>query len=368
MTIDRPFGRIDAGPRPRGIVREAPAIGVVAIGRNEGRRLAECLSSIHVRPDIPTVYVDSGSTDGSVALARTMGVEVVELEPVPLFTAAMARNAGLERLVESTPDLAYVMFLDGDCTLAPGWLEAAAARLDDDPTLAVVAGRRRERGARQSVFRRLMDIEWNTPVGELDACGGDAAMRVRAFRELGGFEPSLPAGEEPELCHRLRSRGWRIVRLDAEMTSHDMGEAAAGPWWRRNVRHGYAAQDMARRFPEAAGPYRRQILSAWTWGAVVPGCLLVAAVLGARLTGWPPMACGLLASLIYPVQAVRIARTVHFGAPDLSTAMTHGVAMLLAKWPHLLGQLAYLRDRRNGRSPRHIEYRHSRRVAESRAD
>jgi hypothetical protein len=193
-------------------------------------------------------------------------------------------------------------------------------------------------------------------------------MRVRAFRELGGFEPSLPAGEEPELCHRLRSRGWRIVRLDAEMTSHDMGEAAAGPWWRRNVRHGYAALDMARRFPGAAGPYRRQILGAWTWGAVVPVGLLVAALLGARLTGWPPMDCGLLASLIYPVQAVRIARTVRFGAPDLPTALTHGVAMLVAKWPHLLGQLAYLRDRLKGRSPRNIEYRHSRRGVEYRGD
>src|SRR5947209_5717145 len=105
---------------PPGGGRGASAIGVVAIGRNEGPRLAECLSSARGRADIPIVYVDSNSTDGSASLARAMGVEVVELGLGPLFTAAMARNAGLERLAALAPNLDYVMFLDGDCTLVPG--------------------------------------------------------------------------------------------------------------------------------------------------------------------------------------------------------------------------------------------------------
>jgi GT2 family glycosyltransferase len=366
VATDEPPGTADPGERRSGAGRGTSAIGVVTIGRNEGRRLAECLTSILAHPELPIVYVDSSSTDGSADLGRAMGIEVVALEPGPRFTAAMARNAGFERLAAVAPELDYVMFLDGDCTLAPGWLDRAVAELDDDPGLAVVTGRRRERDARLSIFRRLMDIEWCTPVGEVEACGGDAAMRVRPFRHLGGFEPTLPAGEEPEFCHRLRCRGWRILRADVEMSCHDMGEASAGPWWRRNVRHGYAAGDVARRFPGPAGPYRRQVISAWTWGALAPLCVLVAAVLGPRLSGWSPASCGLIASLIYPVQALRIAREARSRSPDLATAMAHGVAMLVAKWPHLLGQLAFLRDRLKGRSPRYIEYRRSRRSVESR--
>ena len=56
-------------------------LGVVAIGRNEGERLRCCLNSV-VGRGLPVVYVDSSSTDSSVELARSMGVEVVELDSV----------------------------------------------------------------------------------------------------------------------------------------------------------------------------------------------------------------------------------------------------------------------------------------------
>jgi len=49
------------------------AIDAVVIGRNEGERLVACLASLggEIRR---AVYVDSGSTDGSVAAARAAGV------------------------------------------------------------------------------------------------------------------------------------------------------------------------------------------------------------------------------------------------------------------------------------------------------
>src|SRR6476660_3526039 len=84
-----------------------PDVAVVAIGRNEGERLQRCLES--VRPQCETiVYVDSGSDDGSVDLARGLGVEVVELDMSIPFTAARARNEGLRRLRELRPSLEYV--------------------------------------------------------------------------------------------------------------------------------------------------------------------------------------------------------------------------------------------------------------------
>jgi GT2 family glycosyltransferase len=342
------------------VARAGSSVGVVAIGRNEGARLSDCLLS--ARDAGHAVYVDSGSSDGSVALARGLGFEVVELAPDRPYTPARARNAGVERLRAAAPGLDYVMFLDGDCTLSEGWLARAAAELDRNPGVAVVCGRRREARPGRSVFHRLMDVEWDGPVGDVRSCGGDAAVRVRAFLEAGGFEPGLPAGEEPELCHRLLGRGWRVVRIPAEMTAHDLGEATLGSWWRRNVRHGYTSADVSRRFPGPAGPYRRFLVSAWAWGVAAPTAITAVAVCGPAVAGLPGMACGLLAALLYPAQVLRLAWGVRPRVADTATALAHGLATLAAKWAHLAGQLVYLRDVAAGRSPRFLEYRPSRMV------
>ena len=195
-----------------------PRIAAVAIGRNEGERLRRCLASMQGRVG-RIVYVDSGSTDGSLDAAAAAGAQVVSLDLALPFTAARARNEGFALLGHEAP--AYVQFVDGDCELQPGWLETASAFLDNHPDVAAVCGRRRERHPGQSLYNRLIDCEWDTPVGETRACGGDVLMRRDAFRAVGGFDPALIAGEEPELCVRLRAAGWRIWRLDAEMTLHD---------------------------------------------------------------------------------------------------------------------------------------------------
>ena len=183
-------------------------VGVVVIGRNEGERLRQCLASV-TRPGCCVVYVDSGSTDGSVDLARTMGAEVVELASADGFTAARAQNVGFERLLNCDANVKFVQFVDGDCVVDAGWIEAARAALVSLPTAAVICGRRRERYPDASIYNRLCDIEWDTAVGEASECGGDAMMRVEAFRAAGGFNGALIAGEEPELCVRLRAAGGR---------------------------------------------------------------------------------------------------------------------------------------------------------------
>lgn len=231
-------------PRP-GPDREAPPgrVGAVIIGRNEGARLLACLDSF---PDWvrPLVYVDSGSTDGSVAAARAAGAEVMALDMSQPFTAARARNAGFARMRElGTPD--FVQFVDGDCRIQPGWIEAAEAFLASRPEVAVVCGRRREIRPDASVWNRLCDAEWDTPVGEARACGGDALMRVDAVAGVGGYDPSLIAGEEPELCVRLRQAGWKVWRIDREMTLHDAAMTRVGQWWKRTRRGGHAFAEGA---------------------------------------------------------------------------------------------------------------------------
>ena len=315
----------------------ATRVAAVVIGRNEGARLMTALDSLAGRAG-RVIYVDSGSTDDSVAAARARGAEVVALDMTRPFTAARARNAGLAALSPEPPD--FVQFMDGDCELRPGWLAAAVAVLDDDPGLGAVGGRRRERAPSASVYNRLCDAEWDTPIGPALALGGDMLVRHAAIAGIGGFRDDLIAGEEPEMCVRLRKAGWRIRRLDAEMTLHDAAMTRLTQWWRRNRRAGHA-------FAEGAAlhglpPERHWVAEtrrAVVWGALLP----VAAVAGAALT---PAALVLLAA--YPAQLVRLARRM---------GTERAAFILLGRFPEAQGVLEYWLGRWRGRRRGLIEYK-----------
>lgn len=305
----------------------APRLGAVLIGRNEGARLLRCLESIRgAATDV--VYVDSGSTDGSVAAARAAGAEVVVLDTAQPFTAARARNAGLDRLRQGPlPD--YIQFIDGDCELQPGWTHTALAFLEANPKAAVACGRRRERFPEASVYNRLCDAEWNTPVGEARACGGDALMRRAALDQVGGYNPALIAGEEPELCARLRQTGWQVWRLDHEMTLHDAAMTRFSQWWRRTRRAGHAYAEGAALHggpPERLGVAGRN--RALIWGAGLP----LLALTGCLLT---PLSQLLL--LAWPAQILRLAAREGFDR----TAWERGLFLTLGKIPEALGVLEY---------------------------
>jgi len=332
-------------------------LGVVAIGRNEGERLRRCLESLEGR-GYPTVYVDSGSDDGSVGLARSMAVEVVELDLARPFSAARARNEGYQRLRSIASGVRYVLFVDGDCEVAESWPERARAELEARPEAAVVCGRRRELFPERSIYNRLADLEWDTPVGEAVACGGDSVVRAEAFGAVGGFDPSAAAGEEPELCRRLRLAGWTVWRVDAEMTRHDLGMTRFRQWWRRSYRSGYNGLDIQTRFPEGdqvfAGDLRRSRAWGLGWPTLVAGGGVAGGLIGGPAAG--AAVAGLLA-LTLPMQVARLALKVRDRVDGPGTAAAFGALNMLAKWANLAGQVDYLRDRRRGRTARLIEYK-----------
>lgn len=322
-------------------------VGVVTIGRNEGERLRRCFDSLARAGAREIVYVDSGSRDGSIALARARGIEVVELDMSEPFSAARARNAGFARLRSRAPELRYVQFIDGDCELVESWMGHAAAWLEVNPTAAVACGRRRERHPRSSIYNLLCDIEWDTPVGQAGSCGGDAMIRAAAFAAVCGFRPDVVAGEEPELCARLRQAGWTIWRLDAEMTLHDAAMTRFAQWWRRSVRAGYAYAGFAALHggrPERLGV--RESMRIWGWALGLP---LAAAVIAAVTGAW-----GALLLLLYPVQVVRLALR---GTRSPRDNWRYAFFLTLAKFPECLGQLKYLVERSAGRPARLIEYK-----------
>lgn len=333
-------------------------IGVVAIGRNEGDRLRRCLDSVAGRARA-IVYVDSGSTDGSVELARSRSVEVVALDMSIPFTAARARNEGLERLLQITPDVPFVQFVDGDCEIVPGWLERAAGELESRPDVAVVCGRRRERFPDASVYNRLCDMEWDTPLGEADACGGDALMRVEPLRKSGGYRAALIAGEEPELCVRLREAGWKIVRLDAEMTLHDAAMTRFGQWWKRAVRAGHAFAEVSwlhRDSPKRI--WARETRSNWVWGLLAPlvGLALFVALFVFVSAYWA-LGFLLLLALGYSLLAYRVYRYRRGRGDTPDDAGSYAIFCVLGKFAHAAGQSRFHVNRLLARQSTLIEYK-----------
>lgn len=324
------------------------AIAVVAIGRNEGDRLKICLASV-LKTDFVkvVVYVDSGSSDGSADYARSQGCEVVDLDMSMPFTAARARNAGFARATACVSDLAYVQFVDGDCELLPYWLTDARIALDANPVIGAVCGRLRERYPQKSIYNQMCDIEWNTPVGEAKACGGIALFRVAAFASCTGFLVTLIAGEEPELCIRLRAAGWKIVRIDQDMALHDAAMVHFHQWWSRSTRAGYAfAEGAALHGGPPEYHWVRESRSARMWGAVLPAAVIaLTMVVG-------PWALALL--LAYPAQMLRIYRRVKDSLPS---AGWYATLLVVGKLPEAAGQLRFLLNRALGKRSALIEYK-----------
>lgn len=323
-------------------------IGIVAIGRNEGPRLRQCLESVVGQADV-IVYVDSGSTDGSVELARSLGVHVVELDLSIPFTAARARNTGLARLLEIDPQVELVQFVDGDCEVVSGWLDRAQQELAAHPEVVVVCGRRRERFPDASVYNRLCDLEWDTPIGEAKACGGDAMMRVSALKQVGGYNPTLIAGEEPELCVRLRQNGGKIWRLDAEMTRHDAQMLRFGQWWKRSIRAGHAYAEGA--WLHGAPPEKhwvKETRSIRLWGGIIPLLAIATAPFTAGLS--------LLLLLGYPLIGYRIYQYMQRTGRSSQDAALYALACLIGKFPQLQGQLKFYLSKLLNRRSTLIEY------------
>jgi GT2 family glycosyltransferase len=347
LRSESDFRRQYAWHEDRAAASAVTAFGVVAIGRNEGDRLKRCLESVRGLPN-GLVYVDSGSTDDSIAIAKGCAATVVELDLRMPFTAARARNEGFQKLIQMQPALDYVFFVDGDCEVIPGWLEKARQFLDQHEDVAVVAGLRRERFPDKSIYNLLIDIEWREyPFGDVKICGGDALIRVSALQQVKGYRADLICGEEPEMCFRLRQAGWRIWRLHDPMALHDAAMYRFGQWWTRAVRGGYAFALGASL--HGASPDRYSVFEssrAWLWALGIP---LVTLILVATWSGW-----GLLLLLIYPLQVARLARRSKQSARE---NWWRGAALVLGKFPEMVGQIKFIINRIRGAQTGLIEYK-----------
>jgi GT2 family glycosyltransferase len=330
------------GPRmPRSI---RTRVAVIVIGRNEGLRLGACLASLAGES---VIYTDSGSVDGSPAVARAAGAQVVELAPP--YSAARGRNAALAALHADMPE--YVQFIDGDCELDAGWLAEACKCLDANPATAAVAGILSERHPESSIYNRLCNLEWQAPAGRTLAVGGIALYRTAALAQTGPFDPDIAAGEEPELCLRLRDAGWTLRRIDVLMARHDANLLRFGQWWRRVVRGGCGAMEVyLYTRGKIFGPLVRR---AWMWGFMLPllgiGLAALLALLGNVAIA---LSVALVLAAVYIAQAARMAWQGMRQGLTPSDAAAFGALSVISKLAEMWGIIQHLKRAHRRRTTR----------------
>ncbi|MEQ9407447.1 MAG: glycosyltransferase [Fuerstiella sp.] len=331
-------------------------VGVVVIGRNEGERLKRCLHSIAADCDA-VVYVDSGSTDGSVEFARSLSVDVVDLDMSRPFTMARGRNTGFQQLLERFPTIELVQFVDGDCEVAAGWIEAAVDFLDRETDVVAVCGRRREQRPEASIFNKLCDVEWDAPPGYSRSCGGDAMFRAAALASAGGFNESMIAGEEGELCFRLRAAGGKILRVSNEMTRHDAAMTKWSQWLKRNVRGGHAFAEGAWLHGNSDEKYNiKQTRSALFWGCLTPLITVACVVLALLVSPWIWLAVA-LSIAAYLMLSFRVYSDSRRRGRDLQLSVMRAACCVIGKLPEAMGVLKFQANRLLGKRSELIEYK-----------
>ena len=324
-------------------------VSVVVIGRNEGERLVRCLASIAAMDSagisIETIYVDSASTDNSPQRATALGARVIQVNPARP-SAALGRNAGWRAASGE-----FVLFLDGDTQLHPRFVRRALEEMRD-PAVAVIWGHRRESSPQQSVYVRVLDLDWIYAPGVSDFCGGDALMRRDVLEAVGGFDASLIAGEEPELCRRIRAGGNTILHIDAPMTLHDLAINHFSAYWKRAFRAGHAYAEISSRYNGSDDPLWR----AEARRNLIHGSLILSMLILLPLAPiWPFMGLSVATGALALIS--RTFRRCACKTSNPETRLLYSLHSHFQQIPILMGQIGYHRDRCFGRKRKLVEYK-----------
>lgn len=318
------------------ITDNTATIGIVVIGRNESRRLLLSLKSMQ-SSHCPLVYVDSGSADRSVSIAEPLVDSVLELEPARPFSAARARNEGFETITTLYPALQFVQFVDGDCVLSEGWLDAAQKSMLRDRKRAVIVGHLQECNPDASVYNRLCAMEWKSPPGDLKnfgALGGIFMVRTNVFRALNGFNTNVIAGEDSEFGVRLSLAGYTVTKIDHPMAIHDANMTTFPQWWKRSVRAGHAIGQRAYlNGKTSVKDCVQERKSTLFWGLLLPLLVLLLLI--------PTRGVSLLILLAYLVLAFKVYLFRRNQHESVSDAIIYANFIVLAKFANGWGLLKF---------------------------
>ena len=192
-------------------------IAAIITCRDLGRTLLEALSSVErqTRPSAEIVIVDDGSTQiytrQLLSRLERNGVRVAQAAG---RSAASARNLGA-RLTSAE----YLVCLDADDVLEPGYFEAAGSRLDADAKIAFVSCAMRAFGAASYVWSPSRPT-----FVDAVATGGvphaSTMMRRRLWETIGGFDENLPSFELLDFWASAIKHGFEGVILDEPLLNY----------------------------------------------------------------------------------------------------------------------------------------------------
>jgi GT2 family glycosyltransferase len=305
-------------------------VGIIVIGRNEGDRLKRSLQSV-IALDLPTIYADSGSTDQSVKYAESLGISVVKVDMSIPPNASRARNLGFQQLLLKYPYIEYVQFLDGDSRLIKEWIHEGLEIFFENPPVAIVCGTIHEDMQSPSVYSRLFELEWRKTNGEIAACSGIMLIRSSVFNDVKGFDPQIIAAEDDDLCIRVRQKGWKILKIESHMATHEANISSFSQGF-TSERH-----------------FVRQTLSAIAWGFILPLCALVPVF-------WTH-GRSLLFLFGYPILFFRILYNSYKKNWTLNEGLLYAFYGTIAKFAHVIGIVKYLWDKIRGKQAKIIEYK-----------
>jgi len=328
-----------------------PLLSVVIIGRNEGERLERCIQSVQAMndpPDMEIIYVDSDSTDGSPERAKALGVKVLVVHP-ERPAAAIGRNAGWR--VAQAP---LILFLDGDTILDAEFIKLALSHFDDT-RVAVVCGHRREMSPPNSLYQSVLDLDWIMPSGTDTFCGGDVLIRRSVLEEIGGYDPKLIAGEDPEICQRIRAKDYTILRLSHLMTRHDLAIHRWSQYWQRAIRTGHAYAEVSNLLRNTTTPlWQRESRKNWLHASILIGIFIVGFSISLGLKSlWPFFGSILLFLLL----SMRSAWRARWKSKSFLTLFLYGLHSQFQHIPIAVGQWSYYYNRWRGQQRRLIEYK-----------
>lgn len=224
-------------------------IAIVMLTLNQRDTTLRALKSIMPQVDADTRVLvwDNGSSDGTVAAVRSEYPNVTAHHHPENLGVASGRNAGA-KLTQELFKPEYLLFLDNDLVLRPGFIRALRETLDADPRVGQVQAKllyldeptriNDGGGCRINFWLGVTD-----PVGfkEIDrgqceeiapciSCGGAMMVRAELFRELGGFDGIFdPFGpEDLDFSLRLQKRGFKAIYNPAAVALHEVNHTYEG--------------------------------------------------------------------------------------------------------------------------------------------
>jgi glycosyltransferase involved in cell wall biosynthesis len=213
-----------------------PAITMVVIGFNESRNLHQTFTAIK-NMNYPThlvelIYIDSGSTDESVEIAKKY-CEKICIEPL-WPSAARNRNRGL---IESKHSICH--FLDGDIIIDPDYIWSAVSKLQEGDVQAVF-GYLEEKN-KKGLNKILLHDYSNRKPGYINAPGAGGTFIKKPLLEISAWDERIPRGEETEFGERFLQAGYKIWYLDKKMGIHDYGIAGLLGFLKKQIKEGMSA-------------------------------------------------------------------------------------------------------------------------------